>query len=56
MGKMQLDDFLRYAKEQFGCDITVKKSEKPDTFVGIFGGSFINNALTIIEAEAKSDV
>ena len=31
MGRMGIDDFIRYAKEQFDCEITVKKSDKPDT-------------------------
>ena len=43
MKKMELDDFIKYAKEQFGCEISVKMSEKPDTFVSIFGGSFLND-------------
>ena len=43
MGKMVLDDFIRYAKEQFDCKISVKKCDKPDTFSGIFGASFLND-------------
>lgn len=43
MGKMVLDDFIRYAKEQFDCEISVKKCGKPDTFSGIFGASFLND-------------
>ena len=43
MGKMGLDDFIRYAKEQFDCEISVKKSDKPDTFADIFGASFLND-------------
>ncbi len=42
MGKMVLDDFIKYAKEQFDCEISVKKCDKPDTFAGIFGASFLN--------------
>lgn len=42
MGKMVLDDFIKYAKEQFNCEITVKLCDKPDTFAGIFGASFLN--------------
>lgn len=37
MEKMVLDDFIRYAKEQFDCEISVKKCDKPDTFDSIFG-------------------
>ncbi|MGN0408071.1 MAG: hypothetical protein ACI4EJ_07415 [Bacteroides sp.] len=42
MEKMMLDDFIKYAKEQFGCDIVVKPCDKPDTFTDIFGASFLN--------------
>ena len=41
-GKIALDDFIKYAKEQFGCEISVKKSDKPDTFASIFGTSFLS--------------
>ena len=30
MGKMELDDFIKYAKEKFGCEVSVKMCEKPD--------------------------
>ena len=40
---MTLDDFIKYVKEQFDCDISIKKSDKPDTFVSIFGVSFLND-------------
>lgn len=43
MEKMTLDDFIKYAKEQFDCEISVKKSDKPDTFASIFGASFLND-------------
>ena len=43
MGIMEIDDFIRYAKEQFDCEITVKKSDKPDTFSQIFGASFLDD-------------
>lgn len=43
MGKMLLDDFIEYAKEQFDCEISVKMSDKPDTFASIFGASFLND-------------
>lgn len=39
---MMLDDFIRYAKEQFNCKISIKKCGKPDTFDSIFGASFLN--------------
>lgn len=43
MGRMGIDDFIRYAKEQFDCEITVKKSDKPDKFSEIFGASFLTD-------------
>ena len=43
MGRMGIDDFIKYAKEQFDCEITVKKSDKPDTFSKIFGASFLGD-------------
>ena len=36
-----IDEFIKYAKEQFGYDIILKSSETPDTFAGIFGASFL---------------
>lgn len=43
MKKMVLDDFIKYAKEQFDCDIFLKSCDEPDTFVSIFGASFLND-------------
>ena len=37
------DDFIKYAKEQYNCEISLKKSNTPDTFESIFGISFIKN-------------
>ena len=45
MKKMVLDDFIKYAKEQFDCEISVKKCDKPDTFASIFGASFLNEKI-----------
>lgn len=42
MKKMMLNDFIKYAKEQFDCKISVKKCGEPDTFASIFGASFLN--------------
>lgn len=42
MKKTLLDDFIRYAKDEFDCDIHLKASDKPDTFESIFGVSFLN--------------
>ncbi len=39
--KDMMEVFAKYAKEQFGCDISLKASSTPDTFESIFGVSFI---------------
>lgn len=54
MEKMALDDFIRYAKEQFDCEISVKECGKPDTFADIFGASFLNdkNGMEMVEGFA----
>lgn len=36
-----MDEFVKYAKKEFGCDVTFEKSLKPDTFESIFGQSFL---------------
>lgn len=36
---MELDDFIKYGKEQFGCEISIKNGN-PDTFDKIFGLEF----------------
>ncbi len=50
MDRMMLDDFIKYAKEKFDCEITVKKSDNPDTFAGIFGAGFLddNNCVEVV--------
>lgn len=47
MEKMALDDFIKYAKEKFDCEISVKKSDEPDSFAGIFGASFLNDNVSV---------
>lgn len=42
MSKMSLDDFIKYASEQFGCEISVKPCDDPDTFESVFGTSFLD--------------
>ena len=34
------DEFIEYAKEEFGYEIRVKEASDPDTFEKIFGTSF----------------
>ena len=42
MEKKELDDFIRYVKEQFDCEIFVEKSDTPDSFEQLFGTSFLD--------------
>lgn len=44
MGKMSMEDFIRYAKEQFGVDVTLEKTETPDTFETLFGDLTLDNS------------
>lgn len=39
--KQILDEFIEYAKEQFGFEISVEKTSIPDSFERIFGISFL---------------
>ena len=39
---MVLNDFIKYTKEQFDHEISVKKCDNPDTFASIFDASFLN--------------
>ena len=36
-----MDKFIKYAKEQFGYDISLTEADTPDTFESLFGVSFI---------------
>ncbi len=49
MGKLKLDDFKKYVKEEYNCDISTKESANPDTFDNIFNGNFINTDLMVVE-------
>lgn len=42
---MELDDFVKYSKEKFGVEVSVKESEDPDTFDKIFGDIVEDNRL-----------
>lgn len=37
-----LDQFIKYAKDKFGYDVSVDKTLEPDSFKSIFGGSFLD--------------
>ena len=55
MERGAIDDFIRYAKEKFDCDIFLRSNKKPDTFEEIFGGSFLNQSVDISEVESLGD-
>lgn len=38
-----LEDFIKYAKEEYGIIIIPKESNNPDTFEKLFGGLFIKD-------------
>lgn len=40
-----LDDFIKYCKRTFGVELTVKKSDNPDTYTKLFGTT--NNDLEV---------
>lgn len=47
---MELDDFIKYAKEKFGCEVYVEKFENPDTFNKIFGDVAEDNMCKELES------
>ena len=56
MDKALLEKFIKYAKEEFDCDILAKPSESPDTFESIFGISFLeDNCDEVFEFEQNPD-
>ncbi len=40
MGKLKMDDFLRFIKEEYGITATLEKNAAPDSFEDIFGWDF----------------
>ena len=38
--KKLIDDFAKYAKEEFGEEISLDQNSQPDSFENIFGGTF----------------
>lgn len=42
-----LEQFIQYAKEEFGYTITCKNSATPDTFETFFGNPLLENDTTI---------
>lgn len=48
--KDMMKEFAKYAKEQFGYDISLKASSTPDTFESLFGASFIKQSMEATES------
>lgn len=55
MEKLKLEDFKKYVKEEYNCDISTKESANPDTFDNIFNGNFINTDLMVDKILNKQD-
>lgn len=51
MKEKMLDDFIQYAKEQFGYDIIIEKVSEPDTFKSVFGVSFLEQDAEMFSME-----
>ncbi|MCI8430932.1 MAG: hypothetical protein HFI16_11890 [Lachnospiraceae bacterium] len=47
MDKMS-QEFLEFAKDKFGVNITVSESDSPDSFESVFGDSFLQNDFSVI--------
>lgn len=47
MKKELLDEFIAFAKAEYGLTVEAVESDTPDSFEKIFGGSFSNNMETI---------
>ena len=55
-----MDKFIKYAKEQFGYDISLTEADTPDTFESLFGVSFIteeeNTAVYLVDDCIQQDI
>ncbi len=49
MVSITIEDFIKYAQEQFGCDILLSPTEVPDSFENIFGEIFTQDTKVEIE-------
>ena len=43
-----LEDFIKYAREEFGYTISCEESSTPDTFETFFGNYFVENTDDVI--------
>ena len=54
MDKM-LQEFLEFAKDKFGVNVTVSESDSPDSFKSVFGDSFLQNNFPIMLSDLCND-
>lgn len=53
MKKQMVEDLIKFAKEQFGYEISIKESTTPDSFESIFGASFLKQECDFFMPEGK---
>ncbi len=44
MKRTEIEKFIQFAKEHFGIDVSLEKSDCPDSFETFFGESFLYDA------------
>lgn len=49
MVSITIEDFIKYAQEQFDCDIILSPTDVPDSFESIFGEVFTQDTSVEIE-------
>lgn len=54
MDKM-LQEFLEFAKEKYGVNVTVSESDSPDSFKSVFGDSFLQTDFSVILSDLCND-
>ncbi len=47
MKSKAVEDFIKYAREEFGYNIVLDSSSEPDSFESIFGCSFIQSDISV---------
>lgn len=53
--EIMLQEFIAFAKENFGVNVTVSESDVPDSFEKIFSGSFLQEGDLYILPDWYSD-
>ena len=54
MDKM-LQEFLEFAKEKYGVNVTVSESDSPDSISSVFGASFLQTDFPVILSDLCND-